>query len=213
MSRRRRTRAAIVAAAAHLLASDAAPTVAEIARAAGVSRRTVYMYFPTLEQLLVDAALETVARPEVDAALDALDHADDTHVEHRVEQMARAVQRMSASTEQHGRTLIRLSTEAAPLGAPHVDPPRGYRRVEWIERALEPLRGTLDARRFQRLVSALAMVIGWEALLVQRDIRALGLREAEELSAWAARALVSATLREAAAARGTRRRGATKRKR
>ena len=42
-------------------------------------------------------------------------------------------------------------------------PKRGYRRINWIERAIEPLRDNLDDSGFERLVSALAMVIGWEA--------------------------------------------------
>jgi hypothetical protein len=46
-------------------------------------------------------------------------------------------------------------------------------------------------------VSALAMVVGWEALIVQRDMRGLTAAEGEELSVWAARALVEATLAEA----------------
>jgi hypothetical protein len=37
-------------------------------------------------------------------------------------------------------------------------------------------------------------VIGWESLIVARDIRGLSVREAEEVSAWAARALVAASV-------------------
>jgi AcrR family transcriptional regulator len=40
-----------------LLSAGGTPTVADIAEAADVSRRTVYMYFPTLQHLLIDAAL------------------------------------------------------------------------------------------------------------------------------------------------------------
>src|SRR4051812_1372632 len=90
-AQRRRTRKAIVAAAAELLAQGRTPSVAEVAAAAEVSRRTVYMYFPTLERLLVDASLLSVTRETVDAALDAVDASDD--VEARVEAMVRAVQR------------------------------------------------------------------------------------------------------------------------
>jgi hypothetical protein len=69
--------------------------------------------------------------------------------------------------------------------------------VEWVERVLAPLRPTLGAKRFDRLVSALVMVLGWESLIVQRDIRGLTLEESEDVSAWAALALLRATLAEA----------------
>ena len=61
----------------------------------------------------------------------------------------------------------------------------------------DEVAATLSAPAFERLVSSLAMVIGREALIVERDIRALSLDEAEEVSAWAARALVRASLAEA----------------
>jgi AcrR family transcriptional regulator len=199
-AQRRRTRQAIVAATAELLARGrTTPSVAEVAEAAEVSRRTVYMYFPTLEQLLVDAALLSVARQTVDVALDAVDAEEDVEV--RVEAMARAVQRLFASTEQQGRTLMRLTAGGGggggARGASAAHPPRGYRRVEWIERALAPVRAKLKPARFEQLVSALSMVIGWEAMIVERDVRGLSLTEAEDVSAWAARALVRATLQEA----------------
>lgn len=196
-AQRRRTRKAIVAAAAELLAQGGTPSVAEVAEAAEVSRRTVYMYFPTIEQLLVDAALVSITREGVDARLDSLDADGEDDAATRVEVMTRAVQRLFVSTEQQGRTLIRLTVdgERAPSGSD--EPVRGYRRVEWIERALAPLRGKLDKRRFEQLVSALAMVIGWEALIVARDVRALSQDEAENASAWAARALVGAALEDA----------------
>jgi AcrR family transcriptional regulator len=194
-AQRRRTRKAIVAAAAELLAGGRTPSVNEVAEAAEVSRRTVYMYFPTLEQLLIDAALLSVTRGTVDAVLDAM-RDDDDDVERRVETMARAVHRLFASTEQQGRTLLRLTVEGGGAERSPDQPVRGYRRVEWIERALAPLRPRLDPARFERLVSALAMVIGWEALIVERDVRALAPDEAEEVSAWAARALVRAALEE-----------------
>jgi len=62
---------------------------------------------------------------------------------------------------------------------------------------IAPLRSRVGKRRFERLVSALVMVLGWEALIIQRDMRGLSEREGEALSAWAARALVKATLDEA----------------
>src|SRR5215213_8499757 len=131
---RRRTRKAIVDATAELLAQGRTPSVAEVAEAAEVSRRTVYMYFPTLEQLLIDAALLSITRETVDAALAAVDAEEDVEV--RVEAMVRAIQRLFVSTEQQGRTLLRLTVDSGSGDRPADEPLRGYRRVEWIERAL-----------------------------------------------------------------------------
>lgn len=199
VGQRRRTRKAIVEAAMGLLAQDRTPSIADVASAADVSRRTVYMYFPTLDQLLVDAALGLATRAPLGRVAATAASADD--VEARVDAMARAVQRMSSKTESMGRAIIRLTVDAR---AGQQAPRRGYRRVEWIESALGPVRDRLDGPRFERLVSALSMVIGWEALLVQRDVRGLTTREAEEVSAWAARSLVRAMLAECTTA-GTRR--------
>lgn len=195
VAQKRRTRKEIVAAAAGLLAQGKTPSVTEIAAAADVSRRTVYMYFPTIEQLLIDAALLSLTQNTVEAALDSVKETD--NVARRVEVLTRAVQRNFASTEQQGRTLLRLTVDPPPANRRADQPVRGYRRIEWIERALEPLRGKVDRKRFDRLVSALAMVVGWESLIVARDIRALSLEQAEDVSAWAARVLVEATLSEA----------------
>jgi len=191
-AQRRRTRKAIVDAATALLTRGKTPSIDEIAAAADVSRRTVYMYFPTLDQLLVDAALGALGQTTVDRAL-AVDKAGES-AEDRVERLVRALQRASRDTERLGRTLIRLTVEA-PVEARRTPPRRGYRRMEWIETALAPLRPRLGPARWRRLVAAIAVVTGWEALIVQRDVCGLGAAEGEALSVWAARALVRAALR------------------
>jgi len=199
---RRRTRAAIVAGAMELLKSGAAnPSVAEIAEAADVSRRTVYLHFPTLDQLLLDATLGLLSEAAVDEAIAAADRGDD--VEARVEAMIGALGALSTQTLPLGRSLLRL-TVAADDGAEPGVPRRGYRRIRWIEAALEPLRGRLDEARFERLVSGLAMVIGWEALVVLQDVRGLAPDEQQAVSLWAARTLIRAALEENPAPRSRR---------
>ena len=69
--------------------------------------------------------------------------------------------------------------------------------MEWIERAMQPLRPGLTDERFERLVSALALVVGWEALTVLRDVRGLDGEQEEAVLTWSARALVEAMLAEA----------------
>jgi AcrR family transcriptional regulator len=192
---RRRTRSAIVDATTQLLAEGTTPTVAEIAEAADVSRRTVYMHFPTLEQLLLTATIGALSQAEVDRVFDPPEVSDDAGA--RVEAMARALQSMTPEVERLGRSMIRLTVQPDAPGAQEGAPRRGYRRLEWIETALEPLRDRVGPKELDRLGAALAMVVGWEALIVQRDICGLTAQEGEDLSAWAARALVQATLAEA----------------
>jgi AcrR family transcriptional regulator len=192
---RRRTRAAIVNATADLLAAGGTPSIAEIADAADVSRRTIYEYFPTVEQLFLDATLGRLSQEEVDAAIDAADAGADP--EARVDAMIRTLSGTTSRTMPIGRTLLKLTVD--PPAAPQHDsaPRRGYRRVGWLERALEPVRPRLDPAAFERLVSALAMVVGWEGLIVLSDVRGLEGDEQLEVARWAARALVDAALREA----------------
>ncbi len=190
---RRRTRAAIVTAAGELLRAGHTPSVTDVADAADVSRRTVYLYFPTLEQLLLDATLGMVSQAAVDEAIEAADTGGDAA--ERVAAMIRTLSSMSTETLSLGRSLIRL-TVAPAEGADAPSPRRGYRRVAWIERALEPLRPQLDGAAFERLVSALAMVVGWEALIVLQDLRGLTPDDQVETSLWAARTLISAALEE-----------------
>ena len=193
---KRRTRRAILAAALEMMRRGETPSVSAVAEAAEVSRRTVYLYFPTLEQLLTEAALEAV-RTQVEEALD-LAEADD--VEARLDTLVGAALESSIVSEVPLRTLVRITVERRldeAKGGPPLDAPlRGGRRIEWIESALEPVRERLGRGRFERLVSALAMVIGLEALLVLRDIRGLDPAEMEDVSRWATRALLRASLQE-----------------
>jgi AcrR family transcriptional regulator len=200
---RRRTRAAIVDAAAQLVASGATPSVNEIADAAGVSRRTVYQYFPTHEQLLLDATLGLLSQQQVDQAIHAAGTKDPQgagsgDVPARVEAMIRELGDLSAETLPLGRKLIRLTVDGPP--ADDGGPRRGYRRVGWIEEALEPLRDQLPGRDFERLVSALSMVIGWEALIVLADLRGLSPTDQVDTSVWAADVLIKAALDQAGTA-------------
>ena len=188
---RRRTRKAIVQAAAQLLTAGADPSIGEIAAAADVSRRTVYTYFPTLDQLLLDAAIESMGLG-IDNALDAVADAD---VRVRVAEMISVLAGELAQTLPLGRKLIRLTVDAPPGGP---GPKRGYRRTGWIEKAVEPLRLVLGHRRFEKLVSSLSLVVGWEAFIVLFDVRGLSQDEARTVITDAALALVDGALAEIA---------------
>jgi AcrR family transcriptional regulator len=187
VAQRRRTRKAIVDATTTLLTRGLEPSVADIAAEADVSRRTVYLYFPTLDQLILDATVGAMTT-DVDAAL-AKVQTDDPHV--RVAALVNALSRNMTSALPLGRRLIKLTVDAPNDSTA---PRRGYRRVRWLEWSIEPLRPTLTEREFEDLVSALALVIGWEAFIVLIDVRGLTQRATREISLRAASTLIDAAV-------------------
>jgi len=191
VAQRNRTRKAIVDATAQLLAAGTTPSMAEVAQAAQVSRRTVYMYFPTLDQLLIDATLGAVAQKAIEPILT---ESPSTDAVVRMEQLSRILSRNSGETMHLGRALLRLTVEGEqpPPGVPR----RGYRRVQWIERAVAPVREQLTSAEFERMVSALCVLTGWEPMIVLKDVRCLDQPEAEEVLAFAVRAVVEQALSE-----------------
>jgi hypothetical protein len=103
-----------------------------------------------------------------------------------------------------GRALIRLTVDGPepPAGGPR----RGYRRVQWIEKALAPARDKLTSKEFERLVSALCVLVGWEPMIALKDTRGLEEKEANEVLAFAVRAVVEKGLDEARVRRKRERR-------
>jgi AcrR family transcriptional regulator len=160
-----------------------------VVQTAQVSRRTIYMYLPTFEQLLLDATLGALSAATMDPVLAAPASSD---VASNVEHWSRTVNALSGETIHLGRELIRLTI--GPNEPRHGAPRRGYRRVEWIERALECVWGKFTPQEYERLVSALSVVMGWEALIVLKDVRGLEEKEAEDVLAFATRAIVGAAL-------------------
>jgi AcrR family transcriptional regulator len=190
-AQRRRTRKAIVEAAQQVLRAGGKPSVAEIASLADVSRRTVYLYFPSLEQLLLDATLGEMATGTWQYTPD--EHGSD--VAARVQGLAEMLSAMSPEALPLGRRIIRLTVEQP--GAPDPSAPRrGYRRISWVEEAVQPLRHQLSDEQFDRLVSGLAVVLGWEAMVVLRDIRGLSEANEAKVTAWMAQALIDAIYAE-----------------
>lgn len=196
-AQRRRTRAALLTAAARIMSEGSSlPSVAEVAAVADVSRRTAYRYFPTAEQLATEAVLETLG-PQPAPTVEAASGGGDASA--RVAATVRHMQQGAVANERLLRAMIRLTIDRQPPteGGPH-PASRGGRRVRWLNDAIAPLRKSLSRRAYERLLSALCLCVGAEALIALRDTRALGTDETIEVCVWAAEALVEATTRESA---------------
>jgi AcrR family transcriptional regulator len=198
-----RTRRLLIDAAVALIAAGRQPTVSEVADAAEVSRRTAYRYFPTQEKLHAEAALDGL-RPVMESAIAAVPAgANATDIAARVDNLVESMQRLAIENESLLRTMIHQTVLERPVTG---HPRRGTRRLDWIESTLKPLRSRLSGAAYSRLVSALALCTGIEALLVSMDICGLSASEAVQMSQWMARAALKYSLNEEAARRRRRNR-------
>jgi AcrR family transcriptional regulator len=180
---KQRTRAALVSAARDLVSRDgSAPTVAEAAAAAGVSRTTAYRYFPSQHALLI------AAHPEVDAHSMLGDAVDAEDVPARVEAVVRRLLAVILETEPQQRTMLRLSLSEGVDRAGL--PLRQGRAIGWISESLQPWQSELGEDGVRRLAVAVRAACGIESLVWLIDVAGLDRREAVEQMVWSAGALV-----------------------
>lgn len=189
-----RTRQALLEAARQLVQDGRSPTLAQVAERARVSRATAYRYFPSAEAMLLEAPLDarTLSAEELlpDESGSPSDRA--VRVMHYFFDQAR-------ENEAAFRAYLRaVMDEWQRSGGQPDEPLRGGRRRPMLERALGPRRKGVPALERERLVTALAMLTGIEALLVTRDVCGTDPDRAREAIDWAARVLVRSAQRAAA---------------
>ncbi|HYD06265.1 MAG TPA: helix-turn-helix domain-containing protein [Reyranella sp.] len=181
-NQRRRTRKDLLQAAARLARQGRSPSLEEIATEALVSRATVYRYFPSVEALLAEAALDVIT-PEPEA-LFAGKAGDDPVA--RLETVDHALHEVIAANEQALRVMLANSL------LHRSDTPRQNRRSPLIAAALAPARRQFKPGSLDLLQKALAVMIGTEAMVVFKDVLQLDDAEARRVRRWAIRALVEA---------------------
>jgi AcrR family transcriptional regulator len=188
-NQRRRTRKDLLQAAARLTREGRRPSLEEVAEAALVSRATAYRYFPSLDALLLEAALD-IAIPEAEDLFRG-DATDDPVP--RLERVDTALHDMILAHEAQLRVMLARSLERALEGGGGGGlPARQNRRTPLIEAALEPVRDGFEPVALEVLVKALALVIGPEGVVVCKDVLRLEDADARAVKRWAIRALVEA---------------------
>jgi AcrR family transcriptional regulator len=181
-----RTRAALVVAAREMVSRGSAPTVAEAADAASVSRTTAYRYFPNQRALLAAAHPETGT-----TSMLGDDPSEDPAV--RLDRVVQTFTSLILETEAQQRTMLRLSLEDDPEDRGAL-PLRKGRAIGWITEALEPVRDQLSDDGLRRLVLAVRSATGIEALVWLTDIGGMSREAAVETMRWSAQAMLQAAL-------------------
>jgi AcrR family transcriptional regulator len=198
VNQKRRTRAAIVDAAKELVQSGVAPTVAQAAEKALVSRTTAYRYFPTQDALLLELAVHLDV-DDIEAVLREPIGDGERHGE-RALAVIDTFNRHVLADETRYRTALRLYLDmwlAAVADGDESPTVREGRRRRWLGDSLGPLRGELDDAAFDRLVAALSLVMGIEPIVVLSDVCQLDADGALAVTTWASAALLDAALAEA----------------
>jgi AcrR family transcriptional regulator len=186
-AQRSRTRKAIVRAAARLLAGGGRPTLDEVAAEAQVSRATAYRYFPGLDALLSEAAVDALV-PEPEALFAGDAPADPVG---RLALVDETFDRACRAREVPLRLMLARALERSVQPGGDAAPLRQNRRVPMIEEALDPLGDAYDVR----LIPALAMVIGTEGMIALKDVVGLDETQSRVVRRWAIEALLAAALR------------------
>jgi AcrR family transcriptional regulator len=171
VNQKRRTHAAIVAAAAELMLTGEEVTMPEVAKAALVSEATAYRYFPDLASLLSEAMADTL--PEPDQALAAV--ADSADPVERIAAAAEHLARLVLARQGAVRAMI-AATIVRPAAAPH----RPGLRFGLIDEALRPLADSagIDAETLAQLKRDLSVVMGAEAVFSLMDLNGLAPEDA-----------------------------------
>lgn len=191
---RRRTRKDLLQAAARLLKLGRKPGLEEVADEALVSRATAYRYFPSIEALLVEAALD-VAVPDA-KELFGNDTTDDPVS--RLERVDDMFHDMMIENEMPLRLMLAESLQRRARSDAAGDlPVRQDRRTPLIEAALSPTRDRFRPADLEKLTAAMALIVGTEAMVVFRDVLQLDDRTARRVKRWAIRALVDAARKSA----------------
>jgi len=180
-----RTRKDLLRAASRLMRAGRSPTLEEVAEAATVSRATAYRYFPGVEALLTEAALD-VAMPDGDSFFEGDPSAEPLE---RLLRADTAVMAMIRANEPALRAMLIHSLQQG-LAAAGTLPTRQNRRTPLIEAALAP--GQFAPWVRDRLTKALALVVGTESMLAFKDVLRLPDDEADAVRRWMIRALVEA---------------------
>lgn len=193
INQKKRTRKALLDAAAKLVDDGISPTIDEIAEEAQVSRATAYRYFPNPERLLLEAYLDK----KIVTADKLFDDVKITNPLERIDIVQDYLHDFVSENEAGFRMYLRACMdEWVSTNGKSEKNLRGGRRLDMIDEALKEARQTLSTDEYKKLRHTLAAMTSIESFVALRDVCRLDSDEAKETMKWSIKILVKAALSE-----------------
>jgi AcrR family transcriptional regulator len=189
-NQRKRTLNDLLQTAGRMLKKGKKFTMEDVAKDALVSRATTYLYFPSLEALLVEAPIHDIALKAGELFKDG----STLDPEERVDIAEAALHIMIYQNEMQLRVALMNSLKSWLDYKEHNIPVRQSRRIQFIETALAPVRDRLKVGDYEKLCAALCLFFGAGSMLVFREVYPLD--KARMVKSWAIRTLVRLALEE-----------------
>ncbi|MFT6998091.1 MAG: AcrR family transcriptional regulator [Cryomorphaceae bacterium] len=171
------TRSLIIQTAKKMMDNPQSLTLEEVAKKASVSRATIYRYFPSIDMLFSEAAihLDYKTPEELNEELTGLTVSD----------KIRHIQKYYNNFGLQNEVAYRRHLSVVMLEAiKNNEKLRGGRRVEALKMALEPLKSNMSKADWERLINATALLSGFDALVICKDVCGLDDGDAEKLLEW-----------------------------
>lgn len=170
-----------------------APSVAEVAKYAGVSRATAYRCFPSKGAMLSIMVSQSLGPMRTFAS-------EHGNAKDRVmDLLNRSFPRLSKN-EATLRTAVQISLEQQALfnaGLIKEEPYRRGHRIHILDKALEPLKASLPTDIYKQLHQALSVVYGVEIFIVMKDIWNEKNKQVLATMLWMADALIQTAVNQA----------------
>lgn len=171
------TRTQIIQTAKEMMDSPRNLTLEDVAREASVSRATIYRYFPSIDMLFSEAAIHLDYKTPEELNEEMKGQSATDNIRH--------IQKYYNSFGLQNEVAYRRHLSVVMLEAiKNTEKLRGGRRIEALKMALKPLQSAMTKTDWERLTNAAALLSGFDALVICKDVCGLDDGKATSLLEW-----------------------------
>ena len=176
IAQKMKTRERLLIAANNLMVKGNVMSIEQVAKEAGTSKATAYRYFSNIDTLRKESSLHTISQDKEDL-FSGLSKDD---LEGRLKILIQYHFKILTKNEVEFR--LYLSAVLQDSVQDKESYTRAGRRILLIEEALVSLKKTYATEQFNKIVSAISVILGIESITILKDL--CGLKNAKILETW-----------------------------